>query len=96
MKKWLIIVLGLTLWLVTADRPAHAAAAAEKTCLSCHADLAKQRYVHGPVATGECVRCHAPVDKETMYDARKHRFKLAREERELCYLCHERRLDATA
>jgi len=95
MNKWFPIVLICTLWLAAAEQPAGAAAAAaEKTCLSCHSDLAKERYVHGPVATGECARCHTPVDKETMYDGRKHRFKLAREERELCYLCHERRLDA--
>lgn len=71
-----------------------AEASPQRSCLECHDNLRQQRYVHGPVAVGECIRCHVPVDQETMFDARKHSFKLAREERELCYMCHERRLDA--
>ncbi|MFQ5959777.1 MAG: cytochrome c3 family protein [Candidatus Methylomirabilales bacterium] len=64
-----------------------------KSCLKCHGDLQKERYVHGPVVVGACLACHTPVDEKTMNDPERHQFTLAKEEREICYTCHERRLD---
>lgn len=65
----------------------------EKPCVDsqCHATMGKERYVHGPVAVGACTVCHTPVDKTTMYDGKKHKFTLAKQGQNLCYMCHERK-----
>ncbi len=60
----------------------------------CHDEMGKERYVHGPVAAGECTKCHVPLDPKTMYDGERHAFRLIRAEEDLCYLCHEQRLDS--
>lgn len=70
-----------------------ARAAQAKSCVTsqCHETMGKARYVHGPVAVGACTKCHTPLNEEDMYSAKKHKFKLAREERQLCYMCHQRK-----
>lgn len=60
----------------------------------CHDQMGKDRYVHGPVAAGECTKCHVPENLQTAYDGEKHAFQLARKERDLCYMCHEQRVDS--
>lgn len=54
-----------------------------KLCFLCHDDfMAPQVYVHGPVATGDCLACH-----------HQHRSKVAgllkNTEPDICYECHE-------
>ena len=70
--------------------------AATPSCVTsgCHSQMGQARYVHGPVAAGECTKCHTPKDEKTAYDGEKHAFRLAREERDLCYMCHEQRMDS--
>jgi predicted CXXCH cytochrome family protein len=57
----------------------------DATCLrsGCHARLAETQFVHAPVALGACASCH-----EQEGEAAKHRFKLAREQKDLCSFCH--------
>ena len=56
----------------------------KESCVTdkCHATMGKNKYVHGPVATGDCVFCHKPTAK--------HRFSAITDVSELCYLCHTR------
>lgn len=67
----------------------------QRSCVTgeCHGEMGKAKYVHGPVAVGECTACHIPLDEKTMYDVKKHRFKLAAKKDALCYNCHEERKD---
>jgi predicted CXXCH cytochrome family protein len=49
---------------------------------TCHADFAKKKHVHGPIAVGECKACHVWKDN-------KHEFTIAREGSKLCISCHD-------
>jgi len=54
-----------------------------KLCYNCHDDrTVSARFVHGPVAVGECLECH---------DHHKSRVKhlLKKAEPNVCYLCHD-------
>ncbi len=53
-------------------------------CFGCHEELRniEKRYVHGPVAVGECLVCHDPHRTQN-----KHILK--RPVPEICYVCHE-------
>jgi predicted CXXCH cytochrome family protein len=57
---------------------------AEPSCISekCHNDMGKAKFVHGPVAIGECTSCHKPVSS--------HTFEPINDVGELCYKCHNR------
>ncbi len=90
-----LLVTGVLVTAASAQTPAKPSASAKPSCVTsaCHSEMGKARYVHGPVALGECTRCHVPKDAAAAYDGEKHAFKLARPEEELCYLCHEQRMD---
>jgi len=53
------------------------------TCITetCHSTMGKDKFVHGPVAVGECTSCHSPVSK--------HTFKPITNVSALCGGCHE-------
>ncbi|WP_183363056.1 cytochrome c3 family protein [Geomonas limicola] len=57
--------------------------AAKETCVtaSCHPGMGKARFVHGPVAVGECTGCHKPVGK--------HKFEPILDAGKQCEECHE-------
>ncbi len=63
----------------------NAAAQTTQTCITpkCHATLGKERFVHGPVAVGECAACHALLKGET------HKFSPVGKTESLCLKCHE-------
>jgi len=48
---------------------------------SCHAQMGKEKYVHGPVAVMDCFFCHKEIGK--------HKFAPIKEVRSLCYNCHD-------
>lgn len=48
---------------------------------SCHATMGKDKFVHGPVAVGDCASCHTPTGK--------HTFKPISNVSALCGGCHE-------
>jgi len=54
----------------------------KESCITakCHGSLGKDKFVHGPVATGDCTFCHKPISK--------HKFEPIKEIAELCYSCH--------
>lgn len=64
------------------DKP-HLVDSVPELCYSCHKDLTvKGEWLHGPVATGECLLCHEPhkADNKSL---------LRKPIPELCYQCHE-------
>ncbi|MBI5100775.1 MAG: hypothetical protein HZB33_02900 [Nitrospirae bacterium] len=56
----------------------------DDTCITdkCHASMGKAKFVHGPVAVGECLSCHERKAK--------HSFQPITNVGELCYRCHDR------
>jgi len=74
---------------VTAEAPT--AVTPGESCVnsSCHADQAKQKFVHTVAADGNfCATCHQPAA-----GADKHEFTFPAEGAELCYMCHESKVD---
>ncbi|MCL4492601.1 MAG: cytochrome c3 family protein [Nitrospirae bacterium] len=47
----------------------------------CHSKIGKEKYVHGPVAVGECSVCHEKLGE--------HRFKPITNVKGLCAKCHD-------
>ncbi len=56
---------------------------AKESCIAakCHATMGKDKFVHGPVAVGECTSCHTQISK--------HSFKPITNVATLCSECHE-------
>lgn len=78
------IILAISLaFLFVLSQSAYTAQTTQKeACMTdkCHANMGKDKFVHGPVATGDCVFCHKPTGK--------HKFEPIKHVAELCYLCH--------
>ncbi len=57
----------------------------QESCVSskCHTTYGKEKYVHGPVAVGECSACHELAKSE------KHKFVSIKKAEDLCVKCHE-------
>ena len=53
-----------------------------EVCFVCHPDIAKKRYVHGPVSVGACLECHDPHTS-----AESSLLKV--EKGKLCAVCHK-------
>jgi predicted CXXCH cytochrome family protein len=49
---------------------------------NCHNTMGKDKFVHGPVAVGECTMCHVPTDE--------HKFALSENIGATCYKCHDK------
>lgn len=62
--------------------PAHAQQ--EDSCVTdkCHSKIGKEKFVHGPVAVGDCASCHKREGK--------HKFAPIANVGEVCFKCHER------
>lgn len=60
--------------------------AESNTCVTsqCHSAMGKGKFVHGPVAVGECSACHEPLNG-------KHKFKPVNDVAGLCYQCHDKK-----
>jgi predicted CXXCH cytochrome family protein len=67
----------------TLSRQAQLVAEVPQLCYNCHGEFAAlEGWVHGPVATGECLICHEPHKT-------KNEFLLLKPAPELCYQCHD-------
>ncbi len=61
-------------------------AAPKQSCVTadCHSKMGKDKFVHGPVSTGDCDFCHKPIGQ--------HKFKpTPKNVSELCYQCHDKK-----
>ena len=56
----------------------------KESCITdkCHARMGKEKFVHGPVAVGDCTLCHKQI--------RKHKFEPITDTGKLCDDCHEK------
>lgn len=63
---------------------------AEASCITtkCHAGLTKVKYVHVPVAEGECSQCHGE-SKGHIQDPKKNKFKEIEDVSKACFECHD-------
>jgi predicted CXXCH cytochrome family protein len=61
------------------SKVAHAA----QSCVTatCHSTMGKEKFVHGPVAVGNCSACHKTEGK--------HKFAPIKRAADLCYKCHD-------
>lgn len=48
---------------------------------NCHNAMGHDKFVHGPVAVGECTICHVPTDR--------HKFTTLEGKDSTCYICHD-------
>ncbi len=76
-----VLLLGV---LISDVLPAQKPTTQQQTCVTseCHAEYAKNTYMHAPVGLGDCKACHEPIA-----DA-EHTWQLARKGRDLCESCH--------
>jgi len=91
---WLrVAVLTIAALLAPTPAPAEAPKTVTpgKSCVnsSCHADQAKQKFIHAVAADGNfCATCHQPAAS-----ADKHDFSFPDERAKLCDMCHESKVD---
>lgn len=55
---------------------------ASQLCFTCHTNIAKSTFVHGPAAVGGCIECHEPHSTSTLS-------LLKTEGDKLCATCHQ-------
>lgn len=53
----------------------------------CHKSKVREQFVHGPVATDDCIACHRPTGKP--HPDEQGAFRLVGEREKLCAVCHE-------
>jgi DmsE family decaheme c-type cytochrome len=75
---------------VTASDEDNALQISGDSCMTsqCHGDLKERKYVHGPIAAGQCEACHGESPKHAD-SPQKHKFKHIESTSEICYACHE-------
>ena len=56
----------------------------EELCFTCHTLDIRKKYVHGPLASGGCIVCHAPHGSN-------YAFYLVSEPRDFCLHCHDKK-----
>lgn len=73
------------------DSRAQTAAEQKPSCITakCHSTLNKVKYVHGPVAAGECVKCHGESPKHAD-DPKSYKFGAVKDVAKKCFGCHEK------
>jgi predicted CXXCH cytochrome family protein len=61
-----------------------------ESCITskCHSAMATEKFVHGPVAAGECSICHGKSPKH-IEKPKKNKFKKIENINKLCYSCHD-------
>jgi len=72
------------LFVMTLERGAVAQPPAKDSCVTdkCHSKMGKDKFVHGPVAVGDCASCHVATAA--------HKFVKITKSSEVCYKCHDK------
>jgi predicted CXXCH cytochrome family protein len=85
----LLIASGFSVKKSTAQQ--ETAEKAKDSCITaqCHTQIDKVKFVHGPIAAGECIICHgeSPKHKDK---PKKYKFGVVKEVVEKCFSCHEK------
>lgn len=100
MKKKTIIILYLFViaavaTIILSDRTAYSQAQSPEkkadNCITseCHATINKEKFVHGPVAAGECKVCHGESSKHKD-SPNKYKFGKIKGLDDVCFSCHEK------
>ena len=55
----------------------------------CHTKVNKVKFVHGPVAAGECATCHGASEKHAT-NPKRYKFKKIEDLSKKCYDCHDK------
>ncbi|NTV50187.1 MAG: cytochrome C [Geobacteraceae bacterium] len=81
-----VVMLFLTLYAIQSEAKSSFSLKEGKSCATsdCHSNMGKDKFVHGPVATGNCTFCHKQ-DKKNV-----HEFKPITNVGEVCYACHDK------
>jgi predicted CXXCH cytochrome family protein len=79
-----LATIAATAFMLAGSATAAFATAQNESCITteCHAKMGTEKYVHGPVASGECTSCHKQL--------RKHKFEKIADIGKLCEECHEK------
>lgn len=96
MKRFLIFSLILCFVAISVafirEKGAVAQQPTKDSCITdkCHSRMGKDKFVHGPVAVGECMVCHkGEADKHRLSPA-KIKFAPIKKVSDLCFQCHDR------
>lgn len=84
-KAFSLVFIGLCAMVFSLqDWRAPQSAEAVNACVTdkCHSGMGKDKFVHGPVAVGQCNVCHV--------EQGNHKFAPIKKASDLCYKCHER------
>jgi len=94
--KFIIVVGSIAVWLVWFNDPSFSAQQTppkkqELTCITsqCHATIANNKFVHGPVAVGQCAVCHGESPRH-IENPKGNRFAPIKNISDNCFSCHER------
>jgi DmsE family decaheme c-type cytochrome len=62
----------------------------KESCITgqCHATMGKEKYIHGPVASGVCSICHGASPKHSE-NPKKNKFATIKDAASICFECHE-------
>jgi len=68
------------------DKSSAVSIKAGQSCVTseCHPTMGKDKFVHGPVASGDCIFCHKQDQKD------QHTFQPIRNSETLCLECHDK------
>lgn len=83
------LLIGAPLIVVSVLR-GESASSADGACITtaCHTGMGKDKFVHGPVAAGECEACHGSAPGHAL-DPGAHKFPKPRKTPEICFECHD-------
>lgn len=89
----LLVVFGcmvFALFSVCLPQPEAQAAGAACVTDKCHSTIGKEKFVHGPVAVGDCASCHEGNAENHRSAPAKNKFNQIKSVGDLCQKCHDR------
>jgi predicted CXXCH cytochrome family protein len=89
MRRNLVPVLFLLLFVSMWGHPSAAGAADACITEKCHPRMGKAQFVHGPIGAGMCTVCHAEARKGHPNNDKKPDFALVAQGKALCDRCHQ-------
>jgi predicted CXXCH cytochrome family protein len=79
---FVVLMLSFVFFLYGTGRTPLAGAANSCVTDKCHSSMGKEKFIHGPVAVGNCSACHLSMGN--------HKFAPIKRDSDLCYKCHDR------
>jgi len=84
-------LLAVPMFLFLSEGTSYSATKESPSCITsnCHSTMNKVKYVHGPVAAGECAECHG-TSKDHPGNPKKYKFEKIKNLSAKCYNCHDK------